>query len=79
MRQNEYNDKQIEMLCKSYINFIATFPNTDWLTDKDDEKYFDTVKNSVLITHGTRVKSSHCWVETHRIFPNKGKTLLSCK
>lgn len=48
MQQNEHNEKQIEMLCKSYINFVATFPNTDWLTDKEDEKYFDTVLSKTI-------------------------------
>jgi hypothetical protein len=43
LTQPEFNEKQIQLLSDSYINFITTFPNTDWLKDKDDEKYFDTI------------------------------------
>lgn len=43
MLQPEFNKKQIQFLSDSYINVVTTFPNTDWLKDKDDEKYFDTI------------------------------------
>jgi len=43
LTQPEFNEKQIALLSDSYINFVTTFPNTDWLKDKDDEKYFDTI------------------------------------
>ena len=43
MTQPEFNKKQIQLLSDSYINFVTTFPNTDWLKDKDDEKYLDTI------------------------------------
>lgn len=39
----EFDKKQIPILSDSYINFIATFPNTDWLKDKEDEKYFNAI------------------------------------
>ena len=48
LTQNEHNAKQIEMLSSSYINVVATIPNTDWLIDKDDEKYFDTVLSKTI-------------------------------
>jgi hypothetical protein len=41
--QEEFNKRQIETLCESYVHIVVTFPNTDWLKDKDDEKYFDTI------------------------------------
>ena len=43
LTQFEFNKKQISILTDSYINFVATFPNTDWLKGAVDEKYFDTI------------------------------------
>lgn len=43
MHQEKFNQKQIKNLCESYVHFVVTFPNTNWLKDKDDEKFFDTV------------------------------------
>lgn len=48
LTQNEFNAKQIELLSDCYINVVSTFPNTDWLIDKDDEKYFDTVLSKTI-------------------------------
>jgi hypothetical protein len=43
MGPHEFNTRQLKLLCNSYINFVATFPNTDWLKYCNDEKYFDTI------------------------------------
>ena len=43
MQMSEFNKKQIQILSESYINVVTTLPNTNWLKDKDDEKYFDTI------------------------------------
>lgn len=43
MHQEDFNSKQIQNLLSSFVHFVVTFPNTNWLKDKEDEKFFDTV------------------------------------
>jgi hypothetical protein len=43
LKLHEFNTRQMQLQCNSYINFVATFPNTDWLRYSHDEKYFDTI------------------------------------
>lgn len=43
LTQNEFNSKQIKFLEKVYVHIVVTAPNTDWLVNKDDEKYFDSI------------------------------------
>ena len=72
LTQNQYNAKQIEILSSSHINFVATFPNTDWLVDKDDEKYFDTILCKTIPFMLCEKDSNKSGLELMGFLPYKG-------
>lgn len=69
---NDFNAKQIEMLSDCYINVVSTFPNTDWLIDKDDEKYFDTVLSKTIPFMLCEKNSNKSGLELLGFLPYKG-------
>ena len=77
MGDNEFNAKQIKVLCESYINIVSTFPNTDWLKDKDDEKYFDTILSKTVPFMLCEKNSNLSGVELLGFLPYEGFNLKS--
>jgi len=77
MVQNEFNAKQMKVLCESYINIVSTFPNTDWLKDKDDEKYFDTILSKTVPFMLCEKNSNLSGVELLGFLPYEGFNLKS--
>jgi len=75
--QSEFNARQAELLCESYINVVATFPNSDWLTDKDDEKYFDTILCKTVPFMLCEKDSNVSGVELLGFLPYKGFNFTS--
>ena len=43
MNEVKFNDQHFEAIQQSFLNFVPTFPNTDFLRNAHDEKYFDTI------------------------------------
>ena len=74
---DEFNIKQIEILSESYINIVATFPNTNMLRYCHDEKYFDTILTKTVPFMLCEKNSNSTGVEPLGFLPYVGFDLKS--
>lgn len=75
LTMTEFHPLHFQQIQDSFLNFVATFPNTDFLKYSVDEKYFDTILAKAVPFFLSHKDSNRDEIETLGFLPYEGFNL----